>query len=683
MRFITFDVETHPIKPGCTTPQLVCLATAESDDVRVYDRADGTKVFWALISDPNVTLIGHYIFFDLGVMAAEDADLLPHIFDAIDAGRVRCTKLRQMMIDNAEGKLKFIFDEETNEYKKQNYSLAALIARYTGRDIRFLKTADDAWRLRYNELDGVAIADYPADALSYVQGDVKDTQLVFDAQTAYCEPKGLPGGRAGEIGQVQAAWALYLAGTWGVRTDPEAVAKLKAEVTADYNAQVALAKRWKLVRGAGTRDLKAIKTAVKAWYDARQRPLQWTSGGKKGQPDISTCREQLVEVECPCGKGFAACACKDAPETDGIHRGLWAVAEVVRLSKLLSTYIRALERGVKVPLCPAYNSIIETYRTSCSQGMKIDGVPMGVNIQNPPRKHGVRECFVPRPGSVFAFCDYDTLEMRTLAQVCIDLFGYSDIAEAIRAERDLHLDLAADMMEISYEDAEARFDAGDEEVKENRQGSKIANYGDAGGMSAKTFVDYAKGFGMIITLAHARKLHAAFRSKWSEMPRYFDYVSSLMTDGNKADRIEFPRSGLMRGDVTYTATANGFFQHLAAMGAKAAMYKVSRECYVEPESPLYGCRPWGFMHDEIAIEIPYTGTRASAAALRLQAVMIEQMRAWCPDVPISATACMSRKWYKGAKAVFVEGIMVPCKPVKVDGKTIWVEDSGEEARTAA
>lgn len=1012
MRFVSIDSETHLIKAGCVAPKLVCVTTAEGNARAIYDAADGLAVVWELITDPNVTLVGMHIFFDLCVFAAEDPALLRPIFDAIDAGRVRDIKLRQMMIDNAEGKLKFVFDDETNEYKKQNYSLAHLVARFLGRDITHLKTGDDAWRLRYHELDGVPIAQWPPAAVAYAIGDAVDTLDIFLLQDAYCEPHGLPGGLAAEIGQVQAMWALYLAGAWGVRTNGAAVAKLKAEIQAEYATQVAIAKRWKLVRGAGTRDTKAIMAAVKTWYEDRQRPVQYTTGGKTGQPKVSTAREYLVEVECPCGKPFASCPCKDAPATDGIHRGLWAVAEVVRLSKLLSTYVRALERGTVVPLNPTYNAILETYRTSCSQGMKVDGVPIGVNIQNPPRKHGVRECFVPRVflgelgrtySWTFAFADFDTLEMRTLAQTCIELFGYSHIADAIRADQDLHLALAADMMEIEYDEAERLFETGDPHIIEQRQfcfhpdtealtqegwkpigdlvvgelvaaaipsddatcrlewqpaqalsrrrapalihlksegidlrvtpehrmlgfradgrafettpeqfskarywcnagvapggdwepdekllrlavatqadGSyarhqikfgfakqrkiermrqlldgvphreatnsqgahefwvfgdptyrpgpktprgvaseikalltdkkfderwtrlsqrgrqivldeakfwdatqgpkskayaycsmiksnaeilqtiatlegrktrlvqdkhnkiwkltvrqthrsrgdlvtatklahdgdvvcvsvpstfvlvrdggvpvitgncKIGNYGFAGGMAPKTFVDYAKGFGVILTLAQARKLHAGFRAKWSEMNEYFAYVEGLIDSGSVAERVTFARSNLMRGNVGYTQLANGFFQHRAAMGAKAALYAVSRACYVDETSPLYGCRVWGFMHDEIGLEIPYTDHRASAAALRLQQVMIDEMSKWCPDVPIGATACMARRWYKGAKAVFVDAQGKVCKPSaagaymvpsKPEGKQ-WVPDLDEERVTA-
>ena len=171
------------------------------------------------------------------------------------------------------------------------------------------------------------------------------------------------------------------------------------------------------------------------------------------------------------------------------------------------------------------------------------------------------------------------------------------------------------------------------------------------------------------------------------MVKYFDYCSFLCKggDGGRAKQIEFVRSGMMRGDVTYTATCNGFFQHLAAKGAKEAVARVSEECYIGTGSPLHGSRPWLFNHDEIGMETPIAaiGPRgAHDAALRLEYVMNAAMKYWCPDVEIGSSAVMTRRWYKGAKPVFVNGMLVPSKPIVVGQnkkgkpKIIWVHDAG-------
>lgn len=643
---ISYDSETHLIKPGCVAPKLVCGTFDYGGNGREICLREETldKIEKMAKSD---RIVGHHLPFDLGVIAAERPQMLRSIFDAIDDGRVTDTKIRQMMLDNAKGELKFVWDEEKNEFKKQNFSLARLTWRYFRQDLSAGKDGPDIWRLRYNELDdGRSLQDWPQEAIDYAIGDAKWTRRIWERQQKLAGS----GGIIGEKSQIQAAWALYLTGMWGVRTNPESVAKLRKEVQADFDEQAAIAQEHGLIRSDGSKNLKKIRAEIEKWYKEHELPMKLTPKGA-----IGTDREQLMGTD---------------------HPGLHAVAEHGKHGKLLKTYVPALERGTMVALNSSFNPIVESFRTSCSGGMKIDGIPLGTNLQNPPRKGGVRECYQAREGTVFIGCDYDTLEMLTLAQTCLDLFGYSKIAEAARRGEDFHLSSAATMMGISYRDAEERLKAGDPYVADVRQVNKISNYGFSGGMQAKTFVEYAKGFGHKIDLSLAQVLYNNFRRQWTEMNDYFNHISTLCNageSGSRADKVIHPRTGMVRGKVRYTAAANHYFQHLAAIGAKDALYQVTRECYVDAGSPLYGSRPVIFAHDEIIVETPIAAIGpqgAHEAAMRLQQLMVERMKHWCPDVPIAASPAMFKRWYKGAKSLYENGIMVPAKP---EGKK-WVKD---------
>lgn len=294
------------------------------------------------------------------------------------------------------------------------------------------------------------------------------------------------------------------------------------------------------------------------------------------------------------------------------------------------------------------------------------------NCQNLPQGGGIRECFVPRSGNVFLFCDYSTLEMRTLAQVCLWLFGHSAMAESLREGRDLHLDMAAQIAGVSYKEAQERLRSGDPEIKKLRKYAKIANFGFPGGMGPKRFIIYAKGYGVDLTHDQAQLLRNTFMERWPEMAQYFEYCSGLV-EGDTAPFVEFLGSGMLRGDVTYTAVCNGFFQHLAAMGAKQSTYRISRACYTDKTSPLYDSRPIAFLHDEIGMEVPDDG-RLDSVAKEVQRIMNETMAEWVPDIPIESEAAAMRRWLKGAEPVFHNGLLVPGKPEKVDGNTIWVPD---------
>ena len=455
---------------------------------------------------------------------------------------------------------------------------------------------------------------------------------------------------------MQAAWALYLAQLWGVRTDGAAVEKMSAVLTEELEKlQSALKQKVDdspsgvpLIREEGTRDMKAIKALVEAAFAAKGEPVPQTDGGA-----TSTSKDTLVRTGDP---------------------RLKKVSEAVHTQKLLTTYVPMLKLGTQRPINCSYNPILETFRTSCAKP----------NLQQLPRKGDARGCFIPRPGHVYIGSDYDTAELRSLAQVLLDLFGRSAMADALRADKDLHLDLAATFLNTSYEFAVERHAAGDKEFDEARQFSKISNFGLPGGMSAPTLQDYARSsHEKDIPLEVCYQIHADYRHQFPEMLQYFEYCSRLAGD-SRAPRITFLRSGMVRGQVKYTAVCNGFFQHLTAMGAKAALYDVSKECYVgtTPEgkpSPLFGSRPVLFLHDEILIETPYHPERASLAADRLALVMKTAMERWITDVPVKCSSVMMRRWLKGAKALRVDGLLVPTRPVDVVGtdgskKTTWVAD---------
>src|SRR5688572_1381495 len=109
--YIAFDTETYLLRPGLAAPRMVCLSYSDGETSDVVLAPIGVKMFRALVQDPEVTLIGHHVFYDLGVLVAMDPSLLPLVFQAIDEGRIRCTKVREMIVANAKGELKFEIDE--------------------------------------------------------------------------------------------------------------------------------------------------------------------------------------------------------------------------------------------------------------------------------------------------------------------------------------------------------------------------------------------------------------------------------------------------------------------------------------------------------------------------------------------------------------------------------------------
>lgn len=696
MRVTSFDLETHLIKAGCITPRMVCLTYAERDSLHEWNglniAADGiargimlrdSAIFWVRekLTDDDVILIGHNVWFDLGVCVATDPTLLPLIFRKLDLGLIRDTQVRQQMLDIATGSMKFVEDEDTGDITKTTYHLDDLSLRLLK---KWLKKKD-TWRLKYALLDGVPLSEWPEDAKHYAIEDAVTTLKVYEEQDVIAGVSAVPEGATGPDGkprgaspatcdeipnaaeQHRAAWGLHLQSAWGVRTDPPRVAALKKDLVEEYaeiteklrpsgflkfvpeRALKSGPRKGLIVPAEISRNMKVIKAKIEGAYAAKGEETPRTDPSEK-YPDgqVATDKKTLLATGDP---------------------ELKTLSERGAVAKLVETYVPILESGTRVPINARYNVLVETGRTSCSKP----------NLQNPPRKGGVRECFIPREGWVYVFCDYDSLELRSLAQVCLDLVGHSEMAEALRKGEDLHLSFAADMLGITYAEAVKRKDAGDAEITELRQFAKICNFGFPGGLSAPSFVEYAEGYGVTVEPEKAKFLRDAWFKRWSEMRPYFAIVSAAAEADAPITQV---RSGRVRGGATYCAIANGWFQGLASDGFKEALYRVAKECYVERDSALFGARPVFAIHDELGLELPYAAwgaKRADKAANRLREIMIEAMQRWVPDIPITCKPVMCRRWYKGVEQVFVDGVLVPAKPVTAekDGKkkTTWVADA--------
>ena len=104
MNLVAFDTETHLITPGLLTPKLVCVSLAFDNEVQLYDRFTGTNVVEDLLQKSDVVLVGHNVAYDLGVLCARRPELLPLVFNAMDAGRICDTKIRQELLDIASGR---------------------------------------------------------------------------------------------------------------------------------------------------------------------------------------------------------------------------------------------------------------------------------------------------------------------------------------------------------------------------------------------------------------------------------------------------------------------------------------------------------------------------------------------------------------------------------------------------
>jgi hypothetical protein len=669
---------------------------------------------YTLTTDPACGLNTAY---DLGVCLREWPELFPLVFKTLDESRIIDVGLCQQLIDNAHGKLKFW----NNTY---GYSLQALERRLLGRDRREQKTAPNAWRLRYRELESVPLHQWPTEAVEYAIEDAVGSLEIFEAQWASNDQKYLRDAPA----QQRAAFALHLLMCWGVMTDKEQIEKLRS---------VAEEKYWKLsdslvdgglVRGNNvvqklrwTRDTKAAKqrmlevcreaglpvkltdTGYKKWMKALEGvPLE-----KRGQysMELALSPEEILQYT-----SVDEDACKESGDEMLMEYSLRS-----QLHSVVNTHVPDLLKGTVTPIQPRYTTMLETGRTACSKSRSEDGKRKsfsptnGFQFQNPKRAFlwippgqtqavplflpgvGIRECFVARPGKLYADNDFSGLELHTGAQACLNLVGHSMLAEALNAGLDPHLDFAAGMMGISYEEAKSR--KHEPEVKYHRQLAKVANFGLPGGLGWRGLLGFARGYGVKLTEVQAKKLIADWFDKYPEWHAYFRWIRDRLQvklvkdkDGNETIEttigdFEQLYVGRIRGRCRYTEAANGFFQGLGADVAKLALYEVAKRCYSETEGSdgvLYGVRPVGFIHDEILAEVDEV--LAHEQAFQMAEVMVREGNKLLPDVPVRCVPALSKRWCKEAEAVFnKEGRLQPYDLAR-DGKWVVFYDQGATER---
>ncbi len=195
----------------------------------------------------------------------------------------------------------------------------------------------------------------------------------------------------------------------------------------------------------------------------------------------------------------------------------------------------------------------------------------------------------------------------------------------------------------------------------------------------------------------ALRLKEVWSQQWPENEGYFEFINECVDEGMTVTRQMLARwphlrevydadtrlapgeimqhvSGRIRcvtsetKDSPFCAAANGFFQGLLADAAKAAVRRISRECYdasyrvpaqlhanslstpfAGTQSPLYGNRLIVFQHDEVIPELREHD--AHEAATRVSEVMVDELRYYCPDLApvVAAPPALMGRWLKGAE----------------------------------
>ncbi len=629
MTFVAIDFETHLFGPGNMAPKPVCLTYCEQGKptpgiLECWDGPAGNSALnylQNLFADSQAVVVGHNLAFDTSVACERWRALVPAIWNAYEEGRCVDTGLTQRLID-------YYLDA-----RRPRYSLGALCETHLGVK---LDKAEDGWRMRYAELDGVPLHNWPERAAKYALEDARNTLLLLEELLGQAETIGY---RLPTLAK-ETTWDFCLrqASNRGLVIDSK-----RASDFLEYCQKEQDRFRLKLFEAGVIRfkrkgDQRLFEAGAKFSYfkqDAFSKNTKWvrdqienTLGADADRTAtglIAANKRALEKCKSRSDEGWF----DDHLQYDGV-------------TKVINTYAQKLATNALIH--PGFNVI--GARSSRVSSFK-------PNIQNQPRKKGIRESFTARSGYCLVACDYDAQEMRTLAQACVNLGLSSKLAESFRrdAHFDPHTDFASTVMGVSYAEGVSLKEAGDKTLKANRQRMKAANFGFPGGMGARKFSIYAQGYGLKLSVLECQQLREQWIEQWPEMAGFFSHVrfetSPSLFGAAMGGMYESPL-GFVRGNCRYTQFANSHFQCLAAHVTKTAAQKVTRQRMLK-QGPLANSYLVCQIHDELILEVPLA--ELTEAAAELERLMIQAQEEFTPDVPAAATAAAMTHWSKDAETL--------------------------------
>lgn len=367
-KLVAFDTETYLIKHDDPTPKMVCGSagwfTGQHIEGAFLDKDVAREVFAQALDDQQVVLGGANIAYDLDVMVEDFArlgiDLYPSVFQMLDPGgrglcedgRVYDLQIAEALGAIAEGLLGKdprtggpLKNPETG--KPGSYSLSMCVDLVLGRQDA---KANDLYRLRYGELDGVPVDQWPAEARDYPKDDAVNTAEVILAQAGHLPRVAsqhdwhnvvLEGGRQALVcrdcktsrisamcqtrrpqknlhevaRQTMSAYCLRLGDVRGLLVDQSRVDLIEDYFTRKRQKNVGRFVAAGVIREDGSEDQSRIKRLVALAYgsseecphcagtgevphpeqptlrcpDCRGRCQPWKSGGKIKPPEVENC----------------------------------------------------------------------------------------------------------------------------------------------------------------------------------------------------------------------------------------------------------------------------------------------------------------------------------------------------------------------------------------------------------
>jgi DNA polymerase-1 len=244
------------------------------------------------------------------------------------------------------------------------------------------------------------------------------------------------------------------------------------------------------------------------------------------------------------------------------------------------------------------------------------------NVQNIPRE--LRSVFKAREGNVFVISDFSQIELR----IASEYVGDEKMIRAFKEGRDLHRYTASVLLGKKEEEVS----------KEERQLAKAVNFGLIYGISAKGLSEYAKSYGIDLSVDNAQKIRNKF----------FEYFASFKSWHEKVKRElkEFKES---RG---YTLLGRKYVAHTfpdavnyPVQGSGADLLKLSVLMFdAEMRKEGLKAKVVNLVHDEIVVECQKDD--ADTVKELLEKAMKHAGKVILKRVPVEVESIIRDRWVK-------------------------------------
>ena len=247
---------------------------------------------------------------------------------------------------------------------------------------------------------------------------------------------------------------------------------------------------------------------------------------------------------------------------------------------------------------------------------------MNPNVQNIPRN--LRGIFKAEEGNVFVIADFSQIELR----IASEYVGEEKMLQAFRQGKDLHRYTASIFLGKPEEDI----------TKEERQLAKAVNFGLIYGISAKGLVEYAKTYGIDLSLESAQKIRDSF----------FEYYTSFKAWHERVKR-ELKEYKESRGHTLlgrpYVAHTFPDAVNYPIQGTGADLLKLSVLMFdAELRKEGLKAKVVNLVHDEILVECKEE--YAEYIKELLKRAMLHAGRVILKQVPVEVEVFVNNRWEK-------------------------------------